>query len=86
MDTLRSISAFLPYFCFAYPFIMAWYWMAGGLYYHFWRERGLSHRAAAARCLPPFSILVPCYNNPKRRWSDRRAPDRLSGFRDHRDQ
>jgi len=64
MQTLHAIFAFLPYFCFAYPFIMAWYWMAGGLFYYFWRERGfvVPDRPPPLDEYPPFSILVPCFN------------------------
>ena len=64
METLREIFAFLPFFCFAYPFIMAWYWMAGGLFYYFWRERGFvaPDELPPLDEWPPFSILVPCFN------------------------
>jgi biofilm PGA synthesis N-glycosyltransferase PgaC len=54
----------LPIFCFAYPFVMAWYWMAGGLFYWWWRERDF-HAPDDPPVLdqwPPISILVPCYN------------------------
>jgi biofilm PGA synthesis N-glycosyltransferase PgaC len=64
MDTLREFFAILPFFCFAYPFIMAWYWMAGGLLYYFWRERGFvaPDELPPIDEWPPFSILVPCFN------------------------
>ena len=29
----------MGWFCFGYPFVMAWYWMAGGLLFYFTRER-----------------------------------------------
>lgn len=53
-----------PLFLFAYPFVMAWYWMAGGLLYWFWRERayGMDLTPPALEHWPPFSVLVPCYN------------------------
>lgn len=54
----------LPLFCFAYPFVLAWYWMAGGVFYYQWRERGFN-RPDDPPLLdhwPPISILVPCYN------------------------
>lgn len=55
---------FFPLFLFAYPFVMAWYWMAGGLLYWFWRERkfGMDLTPPQLESWPPFSILVPCYN------------------------
>jgi biofilm PGA synthesis N-glycosyltransferase PgaC len=57
---LISIAAF----CFGYPFVMAWYWIVGGLLFYVTRER---HMAPADRPppmgnWPPISILVPCYN------------------------
>jgi biofilm PGA synthesis N-glycosyltransferase PgaC len=65
MNMLREFFATLPYFCFAYPFVMAWYWMAGGLFFYFWRERKLAKLDRSPLELeewPPFSILVPCFN------------------------
>src|SRR5437764_9675529 len=64
METVNAVFRFLPYFCFAYPFIMAWYWMAGGLLYYFWREHRFYalHEPPELDVWPPFSILVPCFN------------------------
>ncbi len=64
MNMLREFFALLPYFCFSYPFIMAWYWMAGGLFYYLWRERGFSapDRPPPLAEWPPITILVPCFN------------------------
>lgn len=51
-------------FAFYYPIVMSVFWMAGGLYYYFRRERGdldpdspppLEH-------YPPATVLVPCHN------------------------
>jgi poly-beta-1,6-N-acetyl-D-glucosamine synthase len=54
----------IPGFCFGYPFVMAWYWMLGGILYHFARERGLPplDRPPELKHWPPISLLVPCYN------------------------
>lgn len=65
--TERLIDAFiigLPLFCFAYPFVMAWYWIAGGLFYWWWREYDFPPQTEPPELphWPPFSILVPCYN------------------------
>ncbi len=51
-------------FCFGYPFVMAWYWMVGGLLFYITRERhmGACDRARLLDIPPPISILVPCYN------------------------
>jgi biofilm PGA synthesis N-glycosyltransferase PgaC len=61
---LEAILAFVPQFCFGYPFVMAWYWMAGGLIYHFYHERWLPpyDQPPPMQYWPPISILVPCYN------------------------
>src|SRR5262245_35478873 len=47
----------VPFFCFGYPFIMSWYWMAGGAIFYLGREI-----SSDAQAWPPISILVPCYN------------------------
>lgn len=64
MDWLRAIFKYLPAFCFSYPFIMAWYWMAGGLFYHLWRERGFNapDNPPELDKWPPISVLIPCFN------------------------
>ena len=51
-------------FCFGYPFVMAWYWMAGGLLFYITRERHMAppDRPPLIEHPPPISILVPCYN------------------------
>jgi poly-beta-1,6-N-acetyl-D-glucosamine synthase len=51
-------------FCFGYPFIMSWYWMAGGLLYRWLRER---HQPSPDEppvldSYPSVSVLVPCHN------------------------
>lgn len=64
MDWLRILFDFMLFFSFAYPFVSAWYWMAGGIYYYFWREHRF-HAPDAPPDLdhwPPFSILIPCFN------------------------
>jgi biofilm PGA synthesis N-glycosyltransferase PgaC len=51
-------------FCFGYPFVMAWYWMVGGLLFYIARERHMAppDRPPLIEHPPPISILVPCYN------------------------
>ncbi|MBT8530047.1 poly-beta-1,6 N-acetyl-D-glucosamine synthase [Polynucleobacter paneuropaeus] len=54
-------------FCFGYPFIMSWYWIAGSLLYWFIRER---HRSVYTsppklRFTPLVSVLLPCFNEEK---------------------
>ncbi|MFY9892674.1 MAG: poly-beta-1,6-N-acetyl-D-glucosamine synthase [Xanthobacteraceae bacterium] len=51
-------------FCFGYPFVMAWYWMVGGLLFYITRERRMapSDRPPLIEHPPPISILVPCHN------------------------
>ena len=60
----KDIFAWVPMFCFGYPFVMAWYWMAGGLLYGWLLERhGPAHAEPPELDMyPPVSILVPCHN------------------------
>jgi poly-beta-1,6-N-acetyl-D-glucosamine synthase len=51
------------FFSFAYPFVMSFYWMAGGLLYWLFAERHFNKINDPPPCaLPPISIIVPCYN------------------------
>jgi biofilm PGA synthesis N-glycosyltransferase PgaC len=54
----------IPQFCFGYPFIMAWYWMAGGALFYLTREVRMApqNRPRPIEQWPPITILVPCYN------------------------
>jgi biofilm PGA synthesis N-glycosyltransferase PgaC len=58
------IEHFLPAICFGYPFVMAWYWMSGGLLYRWIRGRHepLYDAPVALVEYPSVSILVPCHN------------------------
>jgi poly-beta-1,6-N-acetyl-D-glucosamine synthase len=60
----HSIGNFLEALCFGYPFVMAWYWMSGGLLYHLIRGRHepLYDAPLTLSEYPPVSILVPCHN------------------------
>ena len=52
-------------FCFGYPFVMAWYWIAGGLHLLLHARTAHGRRPIEPPLLehpPPISILVPCYN------------------------
>jgi biofilm PGA synthesis N-glycosyltransferase PgaC len=65
---MDGISLFLlaaiPAFCFGYPFVMSWYWMAGGLLFYWYRERRQPppDDPPELTVWPPISIIVPCYN------------------------
>src|SRR5690348_16361601 len=63
MLSLTSVRA-IQSFCFGYPFIMSWYWMAGGLLYRWLRERHQPPpwQPPQLDSYPPVSILVPCHN------------------------
>ena len=63
-NLLPWVLSAIPIFCFGYPFVMAWYWMAGGLLYHFVIERRLPppDQPPALSSWPAISIIVPCYN------------------------
>jgi poly-beta-1,6-N-acetyl-D-glucosamine synthase len=60
----RSIGDFLEALCFGYPFVMAWYWMSGGLLYRLFRglHEPLYDAPPVLPEYPPVSILVPCHN------------------------
>jgi biofilm PGA synthesis N-glycosyltransferase PgaC len=66
MDAAR-LAELVSAFCFGYPFVMAWYWMAGGLLYHFVRERHEPLPESPPRLAeyPGVSILVPCHNEER---------------------
>ena len=61
---ITVLLAALLFLCFGYPFVMAWYWMAGGLLHEALRERfePPHDRAPRLTAYPPVSILVPCFN------------------------
>ena len=65
---LDSFTDFLivaiPMFCFGYPFIMSWYWMAGGALFYVTREISSDAQGGPqpGEIWPPISVLVPCYN------------------------
>jgi biofilm PGA synthesis N-glycosyltransferase PgaC len=64
MNWRKDLEILLAAFCFGYPFVLAWYWMAGGLLFGWFRER---HEPApdappALEAYPMVSIMVPCYN------------------------
>ena len=61
---VEHILLFIPQFCFGYPFVMAWYWMAGGLTYYALYEHSLPppDQPPSINSWPPISVLVPGYN------------------------
>ena len=61
---MNPILAALFQFAFFYPIVMSFFWMAGGLYYYFRRERLSPTRTHPPPIEnPPFiSILIPCFN------------------------
>lgn len=61
---MNPVLAALFQFAFFYPIVMSFFWMAGGLYYYFRRERLAPSRTQPPRIEnPPFvSILIPCFN------------------------
>lgn len=63
----EDFKILLAAFCFGYPFVMAWYWMAGGLLFRWFRERHepLPDHPPELGDYPFVSILVPCHNEEK---------------------
>jgi biofilm PGA synthesis N-glycosyltransferase PgaC len=61
--TLWYLEA-IPIFCFGYPFVMAFYWMIGGILFWLAVEHRYTQldRPPALPSPPPISIIVPCYN------------------------
>ena len=61
---LQSLGEWLAPLCFGYPFVMAFYWMVGGLLFHLVRERNepAQHQPPELKEYPPVSVLVPCFN------------------------
>lgn len=62
--TMAEFSGYAGAFCFGYPFVMAWYWMMGGILYHFLRGRHEPRPEKPPKLeeYPPVSILLPCHN------------------------
>jgi biofilm PGA synthesis N-glycosyltransferase PgaC len=62
--TLFVVLEAIAVFCFAYPFVMAWYWMFGGLLFRLGVERHYPpvDRPPPLANPPPISIIVPCHN------------------------
>ena len=60
----HQFSEGLAAFCFGYPFVLAWYWMTGGLLFRVLRERHepLPENPPALNHYPLVSILLPCFN------------------------
>ena len=58
------IARFIKAFTFGYPFVMAWYWMVGGVLYHWLRGRHepRPENPPTLPEYPPVSILLPCHN------------------------
>jgi len=59
-----ALELALAALCFGYPYVMAWYWIVGGIVFQLLRERhepAFDHPPTLAS-YPPVSVLVPCYN------------------------
>ena len=58
------LARFIKAFALGYPFVMAWYWMAGGLLHRWLRERHEPppDQPPVLPEYPPVSILLPCHN------------------------
>ena len=64
MNWQLDLEILISAFCFGYPFVMAWYWMAGGILFSWIRERHepLPENPPTLAAYPMVSILVPCHN------------------------
>lgn len=54
----------IPVFCFGYPFVMAFFWMIGGILFWLGAERRHNDvtKPPALPSLPSISLIVPCFN------------------------
>jgi biofilm PGA synthesis N-glycosyltransferase PgaC len=61
---MNALFDAIAVFCFGYPFVMAWYWMTGGILYRVLRERQEPPPEAppTLTAYPGVSVLVPCFN------------------------
>src|SRR5262245_40507417 len=61
---LEDLNHYVGAFCFGYPFVMAWYWMSGGILYQVIRGRHepRPEEVPTLEAYPPVSILLPCHN------------------------
>jgi biofilm PGA synthesis N-glycosyltransferase PgaC len=66
-EILDAVFMAIPQFCFGYPFVMAWYWMAGGVIFYVVRERNMPPPNLPGDLpeWPPISIIVPCHNEAR---------------------
>lgn len=64
LEILDTVLRWVPQYCFGYPFIMAWYWIAGGVIFYMVREPDMPppDRPEALAEWPAITILVPCHN------------------------
>jgi biofilm PGA synthesis N-glycosyltransferase PgaC len=64
---VHDFSSALAAFCFGYPFVMSWYWMAGGLLLRFVRDRKEPRPGVPPPLAnyPLVSVLIPCFNEER---------------------
>jgi len=67
VNRANALQTVLGAFAFGYPFVMAWYWMTGGLLFRWFRERNepMPDHPPALPEYPLVSILIPCHNEEK---------------------
>jgi len=61
---MAPVIALLFQFAFLYPIVMSFFWISGGLYYYFRRERKERPRIdpPSLESTPLVSVLIPCFN------------------------
>lgn len=59
-----TIEQWIAMFCFAYPFVAAFYWMGGGMLFYvaYERHKPPPEQPPTLDHAPPVSVLVPCFN------------------------
>jgi poly-beta-1,6-N-acetyl-D-glucosamine synthase len=62
-----SFQDLIAFFCFGYPFVMAFYWLGGTVLYRLLRERHEPPPQSPPSLVvyPGVSVLVPCHNEAR---------------------
>jgi biofilm PGA synthesis N-glycosyltransferase PgaC len=63
-DPIQNLLIAIGMFCYGYPFVMAWYWIVGGILFYLAVERRMPPQDLPPHLdrPPPISVLVPCFN------------------------
>lgn len=76
---MKDLELAIAGLCFGYPYVMAWYWMVGAVFFQVLREAREPpfDSPPALEETPPISVLVPCYNEVDQLQETMKALDRI---------